>query len=87
MRRRIQHYPFKQLLLFLYFFSPRLQVFLVTCVCAKPREMWSLFSRDPAKDFPFEIGDKVLDFEERSIWNLHEGKHKVAIGPKVSHQE
>ena len=41
--------------------------------------MWSFFSRDPAKDFQYEIGEKVTGLEEKSIWILHRGKKKVGI--------
>ena len=39
--------------------------------------MWSFFSRDPVKDFAYEIGDKISGLEEKSLWVLHEGKRKV----------
>lgn len=39
--------------------------------------MWSFFSRDPARDFPFEIGDKIEGLEDKSIWTLHHGKRKT----------
>ncbi|KAK9873941.1 hypothetical protein WA026_002294 [Henosepilachna vigintioctopunctata] len=39
--------------------------------------MWSFFSRDPSKDFNFEIGELVSRLEDKSIWNLHKGKRKV----------
>ncbi|XP_041352355.1 N-terminal kinase-like protein [Gigantopelta aegis] len=45
--------------------------------------MWSLFSRDPAKDFNYEIGEQVAGLEEKSIWTLHQGKKK-ATGDPVS---
>ncbi|KAL1377690.1 hypothetical protein pipiens_016093 [Culex pipiens pipiens] len=38
--------------------------------------MWSFFSRDSAKDFPYEIGEPVAQFDSRSIWSLHRGKRK-----------
>ncbi|KAK2145585.1 hypothetical protein LSH36_670g00043 [Paralvinella palmiformis] len=38
--------------------------------------MWSLFSRDPTKDFNYEIGEKVSGLEDKSVWDLHEGKKK-----------
>ena len=41
--------------------------------------MWSIFSRDPTKDFAYDVGSQVSGFEERSIWTLHEGKHKVMM--------
>lgn len=41
--------------------------------------MWSFFSRDPTKDFAYEVGDKVLGLDDKSIWALHEGKHKVNV--------
>ena len=40
--------------------------------------MWSLFTRDPTKDFPYEIGEELFDFGEKSVWNLHSGKRKVS---------
>lgn len=42
--------------------------------------MWSFFSRDSAKDFPYEIGDPVQQFDSRSIWSLHRGKRKGGGG-------
>lgn len=41
--------------------------------------MWSFFSRDPAKDFNFEIGELVPSLEDKSIWALHKGKKKVEL--------
>lgn len=41
--------------------------------------MWSFFSRDPAKDFNFEIGELVPNLEDKSIWSLHKGKKKVEL--------
>ncbi|CAK8682654.1 unnamed protein product [Clavelina lepadiformis] len=39
--------------------------------------MWSFFSRDPAKGFPYEVGEKIIGLEsDQSIWSLHEGKQK-----------
>ncbi|XP_050294202.1 N-terminal kinase-like protein [Anthonomus grandis grandis] len=38
--------------------------------------MWSFFSRDPSKDFNFEIGEVVPGFEGKSVWSLHKGKKK-----------
>lgn len=37
--------------------------------------MWSFFSRDSSKEFPYEIGDCVAD--ARSIWTLHKAKRKT----------
>ncbi|XP_053678408.1 N-terminal kinase-like protein isoform X2 [Anopheles nili] len=39
--------------------------------------MWSFFSRDSSKDFPYEIGDPVQQFDTKSIWSLHRGKRKA----------
>lgn len=39
--------------------------------------MWSFFSRDPVKDYGFEIGEPVSNLQEKSIWTLHKGKRKV----------
>jgi len=41
--------------------------------------MWSFFSRDPAKDFAYEIGEKVSGLDDRSLWILHQGKRKVSV--------
>lgn len=38
--------------------------------------MWSFFSRDSTKDFPYEIGDIISGIETKSIWSLHKGKRK-----------
>lgn len=38
--------------------------------------MWSFFSRDSTKDFPYEIGEQVHGLESKSIWSLHKGKKK-----------
>lgn len=42
--------------------------------------MWSFFSRDSSKDFPYEIGELVPGFEARSIWSLHKAKRKGGGG-------
>lgn len=39
--------------------------------------MWSFFSRDPSKDFPYEIGDCVSGLDAKSIWSMHRAKRKV----------
>lgn len=38
--------------------------------------MWSFFSRDPSKDFSFEIGELLFGAQEKSVWQLHKGKRK-----------
>ncbi|GLH15166.1 N-terminal kinase-like protein [Gryllus bimaculatus] len=38
--------------------------------------MWSLFARDPSKDFPYEISEPVQGLEDKSVWSLHQGKKK-----------
>lgn len=38
--------------------------------------MWSLFSRDPATSFPYELGEALSSEDNRSIWKLHRGKKK-----------
>ncbi|CAK1552241.1 unnamed protein product [Leptosia nina] len=38
--------------------------------------MWSFFSRDPTKDFPYEVGDPVPGLEDKSVWTLHKGKKR-----------
>lgn len=39
--------------------------------------MWSFFSRDAAKDFPYEIGAEIEGVNDYSVWKLHQGKKKV----------
>lgn len=46
--------------------------------------MWSFFSRDSAKDFPYEIGEPLQQFDSRSIWSLHRGKRKGGTAEEVS---
>ncbi|XP_055586275.1 N-terminal kinase-like protein isoform X2 [Uranotaenia lowii] len=46
--------------------------------------MWSFFSRDSTKDFPYEIGEPIQQFDSRSIWSLHKGKRKGSSGEEVS---
>lgn len=38
--------------------------------------MWSFFSRDSTKEFPYEIGEQLAGFDSRSIWSLHKAKKK-----------
>ena len=38
--------------------------------------MWSIFSRDPSKDFGYEVNEPILQ-DENSFWILHKGKKKV----------
>lgn len=39
--------------------------------------MWSFFSRDTTKDFPYDIGEQVSGgLDGRGIWSLHKGKKK-----------
>lgn len=46
--------------------------------------MWSFFSRDSAKDFPYEIGEQVPGLEQRSIWSLHKAHRKTVAADEVS---
>lgn len=40
--------------------------------------MWTIFSRDSYKDFPFEITElQNYDFNNKSLWKLNKGKKKV----------
>ncbi|XP_076164329.1 N-terminal kinase-like protein yata isoform X1 [Ptiloglossa arizonensis] len=39
--------------------------------------MWSFFSRDPTKDFPYEIGEPILGLDDKSVWTLHRAKKKL----------
>lgn len=39
--------------------------------------MWSFFSRDSSKDFPYEIGEQVPGCETHSIWSQHKAKRKT----------
>lgn len=38
--------------------------------------MWSFFSRDSSKDFPYELGEPINGFESKSIFSLHKAKRK-----------
>ena len=42
--------------------------------------MWGFLSKDPAKDFPYEVGDAVgqVALENKSVWRLHAGKHRTS---------
>lgn len=40
--------------------------------------MWSFWSRNPIKDFPYEIGEALNTSNEDSFWVLHRGKKKVS---------
>ncbi|KAJ8672982.1 hypothetical protein QAD02_004243 [Eretmocerus hayati] len=42
--------------------------------------MWSFFSRDPTKDFPYEIGEPIDGLDNKSIWSLHKARRKGATG-------
>ncbi|XP_076164330.1 N-terminal kinase-like protein yata isoform X2 [Ptiloglossa arizonensis] len=42
--------------------------------------MWSFFSRDPTKDFPYEIGEPILGLDDKSVWTLHRAKKKGSTG-------
>lgn len=39
--------------------------------------MWSFFSRDPSKEFGYEILEQLTGTEEYMLWKLHKGKKKV----------
>ncbi|CAI9730784.1 Hypothetical predicted protein [Octopus vulgaris] len=39
--------------------------------------MWSFFSRDPVKDFNYDVGEPVSVLNGKSLWTLHPGKKKV----------
>lgn len=39
--------------------------------------MWSYFSRDPTSSFAYEVLDYCPGLEDRALWKLHKGKHKV----------
>lgn len=41
--------------------------------------MWSFFSRDSSKDFPYDIGEPVAGFDNYSIWTLHKAKRKGTL--------
>lgn len=41
--------------------------------------MWSFFSRDSSKDFPYDIGEPVGGFDSYSIWTLHKAKRKTTL--------
>ncbi|KAF6039656.1 SCYL1 [Bugula neritina] len=39
--------------------------------------MWSIFSRDPASSFNYEILDLCSGLEQKSVWKLHKGRKKT----------
>jgi hypothetical protein len=39
--------------------------------------MWSFFSRDSSKDFPYDVGELIAAASDQTIWSLHRGKKKV----------
>lgn len=41
--------------------------------------MWSFFSRDPSKDFPFEIGEPINCLKDKGVWSLHKAKKKNTL--------
>ncbi|XP_045584543.1 N-terminal kinase-like protein isoform X1 [Procambarus clarkii] len=45
--------------------------------------MWSIFSRDPASNFPYEVGEEIVCDDNRTVWKLHRGK-KRQNGEEVS---
>ncbi|KAI9559706.1 hypothetical protein GHT06_013711 [Daphnia sinensis] len=45
--------------------------------------MWSFFSRDPSKEFGYEILEQLTGTEEYMLWKLHKGKKK-GTGEPVS---
>jgi len=47
--------------------------------------MWGLFSKDPSKDFPYDIQEQIgqAHLDNKSVWKLHNAKHK-STGDEVS---
>ncbi|XP_046462437.1 N-terminal kinase-like protein [Daphnia pulex] len=43
--------------------------------------MWSFFSRDPSKEFGYEILEQLTGTEEYMLWKLHKGKKKGSSEP------
>jgi len=45
--------------------------------------MWGLFSKDPTKDFPYDITEQVgqIALENKSVWALHNGKNRSTQEP------
>jgi len=45
----------------------------------KRDNMWGLFSKDPAKDFPFDSIEQVgqIHLTNKSVWTLHNGKNRT----------
>lgn len=42
--------------------------------------MWNLFSRDSAKDFPYEINQQSIISDTNSVWSICKGKKKGTTG-------
>ncbi|GAB6020512.1 N-terminal kinase-like protein [Chamberlinius hualienensis] len=43
--------------------------------------MWSFFTKDPTRDFNYEIGELFPKLEDKSIWNIHKAKKKGTLEP------
>ena len=39
--------------------------------------MWNIFSRDRTAEFNYDIGEKILGLEDKSLWIMSNGKKKV----------
>lgn len=48
--------------------------------------MWGFLSKDPTKDFPYELGEQVgqVALENKSVWKLHNGKQRGGSQDPVS---
>jgi len=42
--------------------------------------MWGLFGKDPTKEFPFELQERLglVQLENKSVWHLHNAKHRTS---------
>lgn len=38
--------------------------------------MWSIFSRDPTKDFPYDINQQAIITDTSSVWTICKGRRK-----------
>lgn len=46
--------------------------------------MWSIFSRDPTKDFPYDINQNQIISDTSSVWTICKGRRKGGANEDIS---
>lgn len=46
--------------------------------------MWSLFSRDPTKDFPYDINQQQIITDTSSVWTICKGRRKGGSNEEIT---